>query len=94
MHHELPEFLMQCKVWGYACDGLGDISVTVAEQRHPTRGFRSPTIDAAGRALWDDASRLLNVELWDGGTLQPIPWWWALPGVVDAMLQDAFSLGA
>lgn len=80
---------MQMRVWGYALWGCpGDISATVSEQRHPTPFFKVAATDMSGRALWDDPHRLDNVALFDAGRRQAIPYWWALPGVVDGLARE------
>lgn len=76
------DWQFQMKVWGYAVDAIGDVANITAEQRHP-----SPC-DLAGHPLWDDPSQLANVMLRDRNGPLPTPYWWALPGVVDAMAQQ------
>lgn len=83
----IVDFHQQMTYWGYALDDIGDISTTIAEQRHPTVRHRPPTVDVAGRPLWDDASRLENVALLHRGRRRAVPYWFALPGVTDGLLR-------
>lgn len=82
----LQDFRQQMLIWGYAVSDLGDIATIASEQRHPTRTHRPATTDALGRAVWDDPARLENVHLIEVGRRQAIPYWWALPGVIDGLL--------
>jgi len=85
MGGQLAQFLQQYMIWGYAASDVGDIAAATAEQRHLSPSHRPPTVDVLCRPLWDEPEGIDVIVVMDGRR-HAIPYWHALPGLVEAIL--------
>lgn len=70
-------------LWGYVVLGdMAEFSAVIAE------GQDWPEFTRNRCPAWDRTASYLNsIESWKDGERQPLPWWWALPGVCEQRLR-------